>query len=101
MSREDVKKSLLNAIKNSPFRSDIGKALLFGSYARGDNKEESDIDVLVEFKPHAKIGLFKLVRLQRILSEATGKKVDLLTPQGLSKFFKEDVMKEAELIYEE
>ena len=101
MSREDVKKILLNAIKNGPFRNDIGKALLFGSYARGDNKEESDIDVLVEFKPHAKIGLFKLVQLQRILSEVTGKKVDLLTPQGLSKFFKEDVMKEAELIYEE
>lgn len=100
MNKEQVKKSLLEAIKKSEFKESVGKVSLFGSYARGEENKESDIDVLIEFKPDTKIGLFKFVRLQRFLGESMGKKVDLLTPESISKFFKEKVVNEAEIIYE-
>ena len=78
---------------------EVRYAGIFGSYARGDARPDSDVDILVEFKPMAKIGFFEFVRLQRRLSDFIGKKVDLLTPEAISKFFREKVIKEAELVY--
>jgi predicted nucleotidyltransferase len=72
------------------------KALyLFGSIVRGDEKETSDIDVLVEFENDAEIGLFEFARLQRALSEMLGCKVDLATPEALHKAMKGRIMEEA------
>jgi uncharacterized protein len=51
---------------------------LFGSVARGDVAESSDIDLAVELEPAAHVGLFRLVGLQRRLSEILGRPVDLL-----------------------
>lgn len=100
MNKEQVKKNLSEAIKNSILKDSVEKAFLFGSYARGEEDKESDIDVLIEFKPDAKIGLFEFVRLQRFLGESAGRRVDLLTPESISKFFREKVLNEAEIIYE-
>lgn len=100
MDKEQIKKSISEAIKTSSFKENIEKASLFGSYTRKEETKESDIDVLIEFKPNAKIGLFDFVRLQRFLGEAVGKKVDLLTPESISKFFREKVINESEIIYE-
>ncbi len=100
MDKEQIKKSISEAIKTSSFKENIEKASLFGSYARKEETQESDIDVLIEFKPNAKIGLFDFVRLQRFLGEAIGKKVDLLTSESISKFFREKVIGESEIIYE-
>lgn len=97
--KEEIKKKILEAISNDPAKNNIKKASLFGSYLRDEAKINSDIDILVEFKPTAKIGLFEFVRLQRRLSDFIGKKVDLLTPEAISKFFKEKVTKEAEIVY--
>lgn len=95
-----MKKRISEAIINDPARNDIEKASLFGSYLRNEAKNKNDVDVLVEFKPTAKIGLFEFVRIQRRLSDFVGKKVDLLTPDALSKFIKENILNEAETIYE-
>jgi hypothetical protein len=58
-------------------RNDIDTLLLFGSVARGEETEESDVDLLVRFaRPKS---LLDLVRIEREFSEALGRKVDLLT----------------------
>ena len=72
------------------------KALyLFGSVVRGEDKPGSDVDILVEFQPEARVGLFGLVRLQRRLSEILGRSVDLTTPDALHKALKDRIIKEA------
>jgi predicted nucleotidyltransferase len=65
---------------------------LFGSYARSEQTEESDIDLLVEFdKP---VGFFKFIELEDHLSEKLGAKVDLVTPDALKPIIKPYVMEE-------
>ena len=72
------------------------KALyLFGSVVRGEDKPGSDVDILVEFLPEARVGLFGLARLQRRLSEILGRTVDLTTPDALHKALKDKIIKEA------
>ena len=72
------------------------KALyLFGSVVRGEDKPGSDVDILVEFQPEARVGLFGLVRLQRRLAEILGRPVDLATPDALHKALKDRIIKEA------
>jgi predicted nucleotidyltransferase len=73
---------------------------LFGSYINGNAREESDVDVLIDFEPAAVIGFFEFVEIQRYLADALGKTVDLLTPESLSKYFRDEVLKQAELVYE-
>jgi predicted nucleotidyltransferase len=68
---------------------------LFGSVARDEAIDDSDVDILVEFLPNAKIGLFQFARLQRFLSELLECNVDLATPDALHKDLKEDILKEA------
>ena len=72
----------------------VRRAAIFGSYARGEAKPGSDIDLLVEFpKP---VGLLTLVRIQRELSEMLGAKVDLGTK--LDPFIEEDAKKDMKVI---
>jgi uncharacterized protein len=76
-------------------RFSVKELYLFGSVARGEAIEESDVDILVEFQSHAKIGLFQFARLQRFLSGLLDCKVDLATPDALHKDLKEDILKDA------
>lgn len=82
-------------------RNHIRKLLLFGSVLHGDFRPDSDIDLLVEFDPAHIPGFFKLAQMERELSELMGKKVDLRTPQELSKYFRAEVISEAEVQYAE
>lgn len=75
-------------------RHHIKKLAIFGSALRADFRDDSDIDVLVEFDPDHIPGL-AFFAMQDELSEILGRKVDLNTPQCLSKYFREKVMKEA------
>jgi uncharacterized protein len=100
MGKQEIKEKVREAIENASFREDIQKVSLFGSYLHGDAKEDSDVDVLVEFTPGSHIGLFEYVEIQYTIEDHIQKKVDLLTPDGLSKFFRDKVINEAELIYE-
>ena len=100
MSKQEIKAKVREAIENASFKQDIQKVYLFGSYLHGTAKEDSDVDVLVEFTPESHVGLFKYVEIQYTIEDHIQKKVDLLTPEGLSKFFRDKVINEAELIYE-
>ena len=76
----------------------ICKLSLFGSVLRDDFRPDSDIDVLVEFEPGHTPG-FAFIDIQDQLSEILGRQVDLNTPQDLSRYFRTQVIEEAEVIY--
>ena len=78
----------------------IKKLSLFGSYLKNTQTQESDIDLLVEFEDNTGYGFLDVARMERELSELLGKKVDLRTPAELSRYFKDDVVREAEVKYE-
>ncbi len=76
----------------------IKKLAIFGSALRPDFRDDSDIDVLVEFDPEHIPGL-AFFAMQDELSEILGRKVDLNTPNFLSKYFRDKVLREAEVQY--
>lgn len=73
---------------------------LFGSRSRGDNRDNSDFDLLVEFLPDAGIGLIEYSRMQIDLSRILEKKVDLVTKKGLKSYVRDNVLADATPIYE-
>lgn len=77
----------------------IRKLSLFGSYLHGDFGPESDIDLLVEFEPDHIPGLITLSGMEIELSEILGRKVDLRTPEDLSRYFRKEVVESAEVQY--
>jgi hypothetical protein len=79
-------------------RHHIRKLALFGSVVRDDFRPDSDVDVLVEFESGHVPGL-AFIRMQAELSELLARKVDLNTPGFLSKYFRDEVLAEAEVIY--
>ncbi|MBI3962534.1 MAG: nucleotidyltransferase family protein [Deinococcus sp.] len=81
-------------------RHHIRKLALFGSVLREDFRPESDVDVLVEFEPGHVPGLIRLAGMELELSRLLGgRKVDLNTPKTLSRYFREQVLAEAEVQY--
>ena len=76
----------------------IRRLALFGFVLRDDFRPESDIDALVEFQPGVRVGL-AFIRMQDELSAILGHKVDLNTPGSLSKYFRDEVLQEAEALY--
>lgn len=79
-------------------RNHIRKLAFFGSVLRGDFRPDSDVDVLVEFEPGHVPG-FAFIRLQRDLSALLDRQVGLNTPNSLSRYFRDDVLVEAEVYY--
>lgn len=81
-------------------RRHIRRLAIFGSALRSDFNESSDIDILVEFEPEHSPGLFGMARMERELSLLLGgRKVDLRTPEDLSRYFRQEVLNEAEVQY--
>ena len=80
-------------------RRHIRKLALFGSVLREDFGSNSDVDVLVEFQPGAAVGLIRLAGMERELSEILGRKADIRTPGDLSRYFRDDVVRNAEVQY--
>lgn len=73
---------------------------IFGSALRSDFGPDSDIDVLVEFETDRTPGFLGIARMERELSDLFGKrKVDLRTPEDLSRYFRQKVLAEAEVQY--
>jgi hypothetical protein len=64
---------------------------IFGSYARGEEREGSDIDLLVEFK--RPVDLFEFSRLRSFLADQLGTAVDLVTPNALKSMIKDNILK--------
>ena len=81
-------------------RNHIRKLAFFGSVLRDDFRPDSDVDVLVEFEPGARVGFFELYDMEQELSRLMGgRKVDMNTPRSLSKYFRDEVLREAEVQY--
>jgi uncharacterized protein len=76
----------------------IVRLALFGSILRDDFGPESDVDVLVSFEPGRTPG-FGFITVQDELSELLRRPVDLHTPASLSKYFRDEVLHEAEALY--
>jgi predicted nucleotidyltransferase len=81
-------------------RNHVWKLSLFGSILTERFRPDSDVDVLVEFDPEAAVTYLDLARMEQELSSVIGRKVDLRTPQELSRYFRERVVTEALLQYE-
>jgi predicted nucleotidyltransferase len=82
-------------------RHGIRKLSLFGSELKGTARPDSDVDLLVEFLPEARPSLFDMVQLEIDLSEILrGRKVDVRTAQDLSPYFRDEVVREAQVQYE-
>jgi len=81
-------------------RNRIKRLALFGSVLRDDFRPDSDVDVLVEFEPDARVGLLGLARMEIELGDLLGRKVDLNTPGFLSDHFRRRVLVEAEIRYD-
>ncbi|TAH36840.1 MAG: nucleotidyltransferase [Planctomycetota bacterium] len=79
-------------------RHHIRRLALFGSVLRDDFRPDSDVDVLVEFEPGRTPGL-AFFSMQDELSELLGRRVDLNTPGDLSRYFRDEVLREAENQY--
>ena len=79
-------------------RYHIRKLSVFGSAVREDFTSESDVDVLVEFQKGFEPG-FAFFDMQDELSQIFGRKVDLHTPKFLSRYFRDEVIREAEVQY--
>jgi uncharacterized protein len=77
----------------------IVRLAFYGSVLRNDFGPDSDIDILVEFEPDARVGLLKMARLENELSHILGRKVDLRTRFDLSRYFRQEVFDNAEVAY--
>ncbi len=95
MSSQSVEKDVIKQLKNlnQQLNKDFGvsKMGVFGSYARGKEEKNSDIDVLVEFdRP---VNLFEFSRLKSFLSDQLGIQVDLVTPGALKPLIKDEILR--------
>ena len=81
-------------------RNQIEFAALFGSHAKGTATENSDYDILIEFAPEARIGLFKYQGIENEIASTLGKKVDLVTVGGIDKHVKDEVERTMKVIYD-
>ena len=97
----DAKIQLKEEIKNKIIfilaKYNIRKILVFGSYARNEAKPNSDLDLIVEFPED--ISLLDHIGIEFELSEALDMKIDLLSQNGISPYIKDQIMKEAVVIY--
>lgn len=98
MTKEDIRKRIQSAVSTMPHGERVRRLSLFGSQLRGSAGPDSDIDLLVEFS--TPVGYFELARIGRHLTEFLGARVDLVTPAALSKYFRDEVVRQAEPLYE-
>lgn len=81
--------------------NNIRRLSLFGSVLRDDFRPDSDVDVLVEFEPGARVGLIGLAGMEIELSGLLGRRAEIHTVKGLSPRFRDEVLQDAEIQYEQ
>lgn len=96
MSTQEIKRVIAEYFKTQP----VLKAWLFGSYSRGDQCEDSDVDILILVDRSQPVGLFKLSGMHLDLQDLLGLPVDLVTVKGLMDFARDSVERDKILIYE-
>lgn len=90
---DEIKEILQNNKEYLEDKYSANKFLLFGSYAKNEQTSDSDIDLLVDLKKP--IDMFDFIDLQDFLTNLFKKKIDLGTPNGLKKYIKDKILKEA------
>ena len=85
---KEIEKKIIPILK----KNGVAKAGIFGSYARGEAKKRSDLDLLVQFK--GRKSLLDLVHLKHQLEDQLNKKVDILTYKSIHHLLKKDILKE-------
>jgi len=89
------------ALADACRRYRIRRLSLFGSVGKGASRADSDIDLLVEFEPGAKPSLLTMAEIELALSPLLGgRKVDLRTAGDLSRYFRDEIVRTAEMQYE-
>ena len=96
MSIQVMQQRIADYFKTQP----VLKAWLFGSYSRGEQTADSDVDLLVEFDHSSPIGLFAFARMHRELEERLGCKVDLVEEGTLRPAVAANVSQDKKMIYE-
>ncbi len=86
---DKIKSKIVRLLK----KNKVIKAGIFGSYARGDERKDSDVDILIEVNDK-RFSLLDLVKLERILRERLGKDIDLLTYDCIHPLLKEKILNE-------
>jgi len=76
----------------------ISRLRIFGSAARGDDRPDSDVDLIADFDPP--VGYFEVIRAEDGLSAFFGRPVDLLTEGAISSYMREAVLSEAQVIFD-
>lgn len=90
---------LLAELRTFCERNHVARLALFGSALRDDFKADSDLDMLIEFLPGHIPGMIRLVGMEHELEALLGRNVDLRTPRELSRYFRDRVVAEAEVLY--
>ncbi len=80
-------------------RYEVRELAVFGSAARGEMRQDSDVDLLVEFQPEAQVGLIEHAGLMLDLSDLLGRKVDLVSKRGLKPLIRDSILKESCFVY--
>ena len=88
MKIDSLKKKIIPLLK----KNDIVKAGIFGSFARGEQRKGSDVDILIKYRKSK--SLLDLVRLERELEMILGKKVDLLTYNSINPLIRDKILSE-------
>jgi predicted nucleotidyltransferase len=92
-TKEDILALLKKELPNLRKEYKVRTLALFGSYARGEQTEDSDIDMLVEFSEP--VGFFEFMGLEFYLTDLLGAKVDLVTPDALRPIMRDDILESA------
>ena len=79
-------------------RNSITRLRIFGSVARGEERPDSDIDLIADFG--VPVGFFEVIRAERELAEFFGRPVDLLTEPAISRFIRDAVLESAQVIFD-
>lgn len=96
MSTQEISKTIADYFATQP----VTRAWLFGSFARGEQREDSDVDILVEFDHMQPIGLLRYAGMWREIEDLIGRKVDLVEDGTLMPFAVESANRDKQLIYE-
>jgi uncharacterized protein len=97
VSRLDPILAILRAQAGELRRRGVMHVSIFGSVARGEERQDSDLDILVELKPE--VGILAFSELRRDLSEILGRPVDLVTPGGLKPFARSGASRDAVRVF--
>lgn len=85
---------ILRADKDGLRARGVLHAAVFGSLARGEVRDDSDVDVLVEIDPEKRVGVFAYAGNELDLSRLMGRKVDLASPRALKPYARSDILRE-------